>query len=224
MYRTKEPTKKRMDEKRRMILDVSAGVFSRKGYLGTTITDIVNAAGVSVGSVYFYFKNKEELFSEMYKNIAEEFNDTIFGVLDVERYPLQKNFTRVMMATLWMYQQKRDIAGLFLSDGCMSEKAVCGLESGRMAGFVADMTEWFARFKRHNGVNIPDERVAALIYASSYNALVGDWLSCDSGAPLTDSGFAFCVYNLQALGIAFEEEEIRTYIDEVLTELREKKE
>ncbi|MPN03542.1 hypothetical protein SDC9_150772 [bioreactor metagenome] len=83
------------------------------------------------------------------------------------------------------------------------------------------MATWFGRFKAHNSVNIPDERVAALIYEGSFYYLINDWLESDESVHLTDCGYAFCVYNLQALKISFKEESIKQYIDEVLKELEE---
>jgi len=44
----------------------SAGlVFSEQGYAATTLTDIVEAAGVTQGSLYFHFESKHALASEL---------------------------------------------------------------------------------------------------------------------------------------------------------------
>ena len=219
MYRTTENTQKRKDEKKKMILDAAAGVFSRKGYHNATVRDIVNEAAVSVGSFYFYFNSKEDLFSELYRGIVKEFGDVTASVLDVEHFTMLKNFTRVMAATLWMYEQKRDIARIVFSEMLTAEPSFKALEEERINSFVQVMTGWFGRFKLHSGVNIPDEKAAALIYAGSYQSLVSYWLKDGAGAPLTGLGYAFCVYNLQALGIAFNEPEVKEYIGEVLSEL-----
>lgn len=218
MYRTKDATQKRKDEKKQMILDTAAKVFSSDGYHNTTVKDIVKEAGISVGSFYFYFKSKEELFAELFKSIVREFNDVTLSVLDIEHYTMLKNFTRVMTATLWMYEQKREIARIMLHEAAFGEPAFQKLEADRMNAFAQTMTEWFRRFKRHDGVNIPDERVAALIYAGSYYCLVNNRTESDN-APLTDYCFAFCVFNLQALRISFDDNVVNEYIDEVLGEL-----
>lgn len=219
MYVTKEATQKIKDKKRQMILDTAAEVFSAKGYHSTSVKDIVSEAGISVGSFYFYFKSKEVLFAELYKSISEEFSDVTVSVLDVEHYPMLKNFTRVMTATLWMYQQKRGIARIMLTEAMSSEPLFAELDAKRMKSFTDTMTEWFGVFKKHNSVSIPDENVAALIYAGSYSCLVNAWITSGRSVPLTDYCYPFCVYNLQALRIAFDEKDVKTYIDEVLAEL-----
>jgi len=48
------------DDKRAAILDAGAALMLRKGYHGTGIQKIVDAAGVPKGSFYNYFKSKED--------------------------------------------------------------------------------------------------------------------------------------------------------------------
>lgn len=48
-------------EKRQRILRAAVQAFAEKGYLNATISEIASLAGVSEGTVYEYFKNKEDL-------------------------------------------------------------------------------------------------------------------------------------------------------------------
>jgi len=50
------------EAKRAAITQAAAEVFARKGFQGASVDDIATAAGVSKGSLYSYFDNKEELF------------------------------------------------------------------------------------------------------------------------------------------------------------------
>src|SRR5664280_3759532 len=47
---------------RQRIVDAAIEVFGEMGYQRATVQDVVRASGLSVGAVYTYFKNKEELF------------------------------------------------------------------------------------------------------------------------------------------------------------------
>ena len=47
---------------RNQVIDLSVGVFRRKGYEKVTISDITQAAGISRNTFYQVFKNKKELF------------------------------------------------------------------------------------------------------------------------------------------------------------------
>jgi AcrR family transcriptional regulator len=49
--------------KRRQILDGARAVFLAQGFEGSSMNDIARAAGVSKGTLYVYFENKERLFA-----------------------------------------------------------------------------------------------------------------------------------------------------------------
>lgn len=49
------------DEKRKFIIDTARLVFAERGYEGATVKDILNAAGISNGALFIYFKSKREI-------------------------------------------------------------------------------------------------------------------------------------------------------------------
>jgi AcrR family transcriptional regulator len=53
------------ERSRVQILEAALDLFSRQGYRGTSIRDISKAAGVSTGSVYHHFRDKEALFDTL---------------------------------------------------------------------------------------------------------------------------------------------------------------
>jgi AcrR family transcriptional regulator len=50
------------EDRRSQILEAALKVFAAKGFKGATNKDIADAAGVSPGLIYFYFKSKEDLY------------------------------------------------------------------------------------------------------------------------------------------------------------------
>ncbi len=60
-----ETTREDTRTKRRAILDAATELFARQGYENTTIADIAQAAGVAVGTVYLYFRNKHEIYASV---------------------------------------------------------------------------------------------------------------------------------------------------------------
>src|SRR5438477_1485849 len=48
-------------DKRQAIIEAARVLFTTEGYEATTIADVAGKAGVAVGTVYLYFKNKTEL-------------------------------------------------------------------------------------------------------------------------------------------------------------------
>lgn len=54
-------------EMTKLILDAARKVFLEKGYEQTSIRNIANEINYSPGSLYFYFKDKSEIFHELHK-------------------------------------------------------------------------------------------------------------------------------------------------------------
>ena len=51
----------RKEQKRRLIMQAALKIYSRKGYSPTALDEIAQEAGISKGTLYLYFKDKEDL-------------------------------------------------------------------------------------------------------------------------------------------------------------------
>lgn len=78
-------TKQQALETRQHILDAAVQEFSERGVSATSLTDIATAAGVTRGAIYWHFKNKVDLFNEVW-----ELSESKIGDLELEyqaKYP-----------------------------------------------------------------------------------------------------------------------------------------
>ncbi len=57
--------------RREVILDAARRVFAERGFRGTTIADIAEAAGIALGTIYIYFKSKEDVFAALNQRLIE---------------------------------------------------------------------------------------------------------------------------------------------------------
>ena len=58
--------------KRELILRAATSVFATNGYFNSKVADIARAADVADGTVYLYFKSKEEILHSIFdQNMAE---------------------------------------------------------------------------------------------------------------------------------------------------------
>jgi AcrR family transcriptional regulator len=55
-----------VNEKEQKILDTSLSLFVEKGFHGTSTAEIAKTAGVATGTLFHYFKTKEELIDRLY--------------------------------------------------------------------------------------------------------------------------------------------------------------
>jgi len=62
MPKTEEQCKQLRDDMRNRILKMSSLYFARNGFADTKISDLAKHIGIGQGTMYLYFKSKEELF------------------------------------------------------------------------------------------------------------------------------------------------------------------
>jgi len=56
---------RRKEERAPEILEAALASFAEKGFAGTRMDDIAKRAGITKGTIYLYFKSKEELFKAL---------------------------------------------------------------------------------------------------------------------------------------------------------------
>ena len=59
-------------DKREAILRAAIKVFARNGYFNSKVADVAKEAGVADGTVYLYFKSKEEILHSIFDRKMEE--------------------------------------------------------------------------------------------------------------------------------------------------------
>ena len=69
---TRGPQRRQGVETRAKLLDAAVPALAEKGYHATRVDDIVRLAGVSHGTFYLYFANKEDLFRTLAERCADE--------------------------------------------------------------------------------------------------------------------------------------------------------
>ena len=84
--------------KRRQIIEGARQVFLAQGFDAASMGDIAKAAGVSKGTLYVYFKNKEELFTAIVKQECVAQAEGIFD-LDPGDPDVEGALTRLGIAT-----------------------------------------------------------------------------------------------------------------------------
>lgn len=106
-----EETLSKAERTRRFIIERTADIFNRKGFAGTSLSDLTKATGLTKGSIYSNFENKEEValavFDYNYDKVVKA----------VEKRMLQENtyFDKLMVyARMYEYFSRSS----FLPGGC----------------------------------------------------------------------------------------------------------
>lgn len=103
MPKSQERCQEIREETRSKILHNSMLYFARNGFAGTKISDLAKHIGIGQGTLYVYFKSKEELFNEIYTltNYSEDIkNLKILVHLPVSAQKKIRELSKSIMANL----------------------------------------------------------------------------------------------------------------------------
>src|SRR5437762_13657195 len=70
--------------KRERILDAAIKVFAAEGFYNAKVSQIAQAAGVADGTIYLYFKSKDDLLINLFEDRMEMVNANLREAIDTE--------------------------------------------------------------------------------------------------------------------------------------------
>lgn len=86
----KSATRKRAEQTRKKILDAALEIAADKGFEQARTAEIARRAGVAEGSIYNYFRNKDDLLTHMVREYAGSFLRELSARISSEKDPLRK--------------------------------------------------------------------------------------------------------------------------------------
>jgi AcrR family transcriptional regulator len=113
----KERREREREQRKSQILDTARALLLEKGLNATSINQIAKRSELSVGAIYFYFKDKEELFAVLQVEGLELLHQTIRQAVDRESSPEEK-IRSIALAYLQFSKEHKnyfDIINYFLT-------------------------------------------------------------------------------------------------------------
>ena len=83
------------EKTRQFIIEKTASVFNKKGYAGTSLSEITEVTGLTKGSIYGNFKNKDEVAAEAFKYNLKNLTLRFKPAIDMEETAINKLFAFV---------------------------------------------------------------------------------------------------------------------------------
>lgn len=146
------PTKVSPGQIREKILGASLLLFTRRGYFNTSVPDIARTAQVSVGSIYHYFKDKEDVARALYLGLMEGLQEELSRIA-VEHATAHDRCHAVMAMLFELTESNREAMDFMLyakhREFLPSERPVCSskpfetmrefVKSGMTQGEIRDI-------------------------------------------------------------------------------------
>lgn len=128
------------DLSRTQLLDAAEEVFGAKGFHDTTLKEIADLAEFSVGSVYSFFENKDDLFLNVFLRRGDEMLPGLQAIADDDATPTDK-LHRLVDFEVGFFRQHPHFGRLYIRSASVSAPATDMPDSSSLArNFQAAMT------------------------------------------------------------------------------------
>ncbi|MEK6666074.1 MAG: TetR/AcrR family transcriptional regulator [candidate division NC10 bacterium] len=71
-------------DKHQQIIEAAVRIFARNGYYNSRVSDIAKEAGIASGTIYLYFKTKDEILVTLFREKMAEFVATVRKAIAAE--------------------------------------------------------------------------------------------------------------------------------------------
>src|SRR5438128_9063644 len=163
-------------DKRAIILRAATRVFARNGYFNSKVADIARAADVADGTVYLYFKSKEEILHSIFdQNMAEAIaaGGQLIENLDDPREKLR----RIAKLHLERLGADRDLAVVFQVELRGSTKFMEEFSAAGFAEYLALLRRTFEEGQRVGVFRKElNATVAAKILFGALDEMATNWI------------------------------------------------
>jgi AcrR family transcriptional regulator len=108
---------------RTKIMETALELFSKKGYNGTGIQEIVDCSRIGKPTMYYYFGNKDGLLDAIFQEYLTPFIDKVAAAAEYKN-DMTKTLTEVIRCIFIYASAHRSFYRLFISMGCEAGETV----------------------------------------------------------------------------------------------------
>lgn len=168
--------RRRSDDKRQRILQAAVKVFARKGYFAAKVAEIARKAGVADGTIYLYFRNKEDILVSLFDEVMAEHIEQ--GKLELlgARSPAER--LRVIAERhLSLLGRNRDLAVVFQVELRQSTKFMQRFSASWLKDYFA-LLDHAIEDAQHDGTLRDDlpRKLVARAFFGALDEMVTSWI------------------------------------------------
>ena len=171
----KAETKEKTDKALR-IKEAATRVFSKKGFYNSTIADVAKVAEVAEGTIYLYFKNKDDLLISIFEGSMDYFIQVVTSELEPEKDPREK-LRKFINLHLKLVEKNPDLAQVLQIELRQSSKFMKEYEGGKFGEYL-NVVRTILEEGREQGVFRQDiePRILRRTIFGAVDEMALDWL------------------------------------------------
>ncbi len=168
-------TRKESD-RRKEILEAAVKVFARNGFFLSKVSDVARAAGVADGTIYLYFRNKDDLLISIFDQAMGAFVERARNALAETTDPVEQ-LRRLAWLHLDGLGQNRELAIVFQIELRHSSKFMARFSKTRLRDYF-DLIHGILRDGQSAGYfrKDLDERMVAKCFFGSLDEMATNWI------------------------------------------------
>ncbi|AFQ44609.1 transcriptional regulator [Desulfosporosinus meridiei DSM 13257] len=181
------------EEKYHAILDAATEAFAEYGYFTCQVSKIAKLAGVADGTIYLYFKNKEDilvsLFSDRMGNFIREIQQSIAQCTTTK----ERLFCLIRTHFKYM-QENRSLAIVTQIELRQSDPKIREAISGPLREYFHLIEQVLNEGVQKEEITLADIKVGRQMFFGTLDAAISDWVSSRKPRPL--EGIEELIYEL----------------------------
>jgi len=134
-HKKKDASPPPAEGKRERILDAAIKVFAAEGFYNAKVSQIAHEAGVADGTIYLYFKSKDDLLINLFEDRMERVNANLREAIDTESTAVAR-LKRIVALHLELVEQNRDMAEVISVELRQSSKFIREYSNPKFAEFL----------------------------------------------------------------------------------------
>lgn len=195
----------RREQKSGLLLDAAAGVIAQKGYGESSMQEIAAAAGVSVGTLYLYFENKEAILLALSERLYQRLAERLDAVAAMPCADGTARLIRMTAALVELYVSESRLSLVLLTKTIGMRPA---FEAQYYRCFTLLTTAFLPVLEQLSAagqLRFPDLSVAATAHVQLMNGLTANALAREEMGDPAALAALMLRYQLRALAIPFDE-------------------
>ena len=146
-------------DKPQQIIDAAIRVFARSGYYNSRVSDIAREAGIASGTIYLYFKTKDEILVTLFREKMAEWVASVRREIAAERDPVAK-IRKIVALHFRVLEENPDLAEVVQVELRQGQKFFRGASAHEISAYfsvINDVLEEGAasgRFRRDLPVKV----------------------------------------------------------------------
>jgi AcrR family transcriptional regulator len=217
-YKTPKEVQERKNANQQKLLETASKIFAEKGYHATTVKDIVDAAEMSVGSFYFYFKNKEDLIGKLCAQVTP----MVVEIVEREASPgglgVIEKICSIVTSTLAFYQERKDFAKVMFVEAIGITPDLEEKVGTAFRALLNPIVKRLEQYSEEGIIKTVDAELTAMALYGEVHFTVVNWLYGNTSPKLVAYSYPLVCHQLKALSIEYDEEMVKNYIDKLLSE------